>query len=233
MINRILISVALASATVLAQQPGEITDVADKAPMRTASTDTQVGKLIVPAGAQIPLRLKQAISTKNAKPGDAVYAETTFPFTQNDRIVIPAGTYVQGRISSVRRPGRVKGRAEVLMHFTSMIFPNGYTALLPGGVENMPGSDTKHVKDSEGTVQQNPEKGKDVEKAASTATTGAIIGAIAGGGKGAGIGAGAGGAAGLAIAMLTRGSDILLPEGTSVQMVLQRPLILDEAKLRR
>jgi hypothetical protein len=37
--------------------------------------------------------------------------------------VIPAGTYVQGRISSVKRGGHIKGRAEVLMHFSTLIIP--------------------------------------------------------------------------------------------------------------
>ena len=79
--------------------------------------------MVIPAGTKVPLALKQAISTKSAKEGDPVYAETTFPFVVDNRIVIPAGTYVQGRISHVQRPGHVKGRAELLMHFTSMIYP--------------------------------------------------------------------------------------------------------------
>src|SRR5712692_5616838 len=71
----------------------------------------------IPAGTKIPLSLKQAISTKNAREGDAVYAETAFPFVVNDRVIVPAGSYIQGKISHVQRVGRVKGRAEILMHF--------------------------------------------------------------------------------------------------------------------
>ena len=70
-----------------------------------ASTASQ---LTIPSGTKVPLALKQAISTKNARDGDAVYAVTTFPVVINDRIVIPAGTYVQGRISSVKRGGTLK-----------------------------------------------------------------------------------------------------------------------------
>ena len=50
---------------------------------------------VIPAGTKLPLLLKQAISTKNAREGDAVYAETAFPFVVNDRIVVPSGTYIQ------------------------------------------------------------------------------------------------------------------------------------------
>ena len=79
--------------------------------------------LTIPAGTSIPLSLKQAISTKTARDGDPVYAETAFPFVLNEQVVIPAGTYIQGKIERVQRGGHVKGRAEVLIHLTSMIYP--------------------------------------------------------------------------------------------------------------
>jgi hypothetical protein len=189
--------------------------------------------MTIPAGTKVPLALKQAISTKSAKEGDPVYAETTFPFVVDNHIIIPAGTYVQGRISHVRRPGRVKGRAELLMHFTSMIYPSGYTVILPGSVENMPGAASTSMKDSEGTIRQDGEKGKDVGKVASTASTGAIIGGVTNGGKGAAIGAAGGSAVGLAIALLSRGSDVRLEPGTSVEMVIQREVTLDPNRIEK
>lgn len=187
--------------------------------------------LTIPAGSQIPLALKQAISTKTAREGDPVYATTTFPFVINDRILVPAGTYVQGRISSVKRGGRVHGRAEVLMHFTSLIYPNGYTVMLPGSVENVPGQGTHSVKDKEGTIRSDSQTGQKVGTAATTAATGAAIGGISHGWSGAGIGAGIGGAAGTAIAMLTRGHDVTLDAGTGINMVIQRPITVDASRI--
>src|SRR3984957_1547588 len=144
--------------------------------------------LTIPVGTQIPLSLKQAISTKTAKDGDPVYAETAFPFVVNDRVVIPAGTYIQGKIARVRRGGHVKGRAEVLIHFTSMIYPSGYTVMLGGSVENTPGAEKTSMKDSEGTIRQDSEVGRKAKSAAEGAATGGVIGAVTDGGKGAGIG---------------------------------------------
>ena len=187
--------------------------------------------IVIPAGTRIPLSLKQAISTKTAKEGDAVYAETTFPFAMNNQIVVPTGTYVQGKISHVQRGGRIKGRAEILIHFTSLVYPSGYTVMLPGSVENVPGAERSTVKGSEGTVQQDRDTGKKVRTAAESATTGALIGAVAHGAKGAGIGAGVGGAAGMAVAMLTRGSDVRLEPGTSIEMEIQRDVPLDAGRL--
>src|SRR6202790_5119416 len=77
-----------------------------------AAPPVESGKpmLTVPAGTRVPLSLKQAISTKTARDGDPVYAETAFPFVVNERVVIPAGTYIHGQIERRRSGGKVKGR---------------------------------------------------------------------------------------------------------------------------
>ena len=192
-----------------------------------ASAQTASSTLTIPVGTRVPLSLKQAISTKTAKDGDPVYAETAFPYTVNDRIVIPAGTYIQGKITHVQRGGHVKGRAQLLIHFTSMIYPTGYTVMLGGSVENAPGSEKTTMKDAEGTIQQDSDAGRKARDVAGAASTGAVIGAVTGGGKGAGIGAGVGGVAGMAIAMLSRGADVRLEPGTSIEMEIQRDVTVD------
>jgi hypothetical protein len=196
-----------------------------------AVTREDSGKIVIPSGTKLPLTLKQAISTKTARQGDPVYCETIFPYTVDDRIVIPAGTYVQGEISEVKRPGRVKGRAELLMHFTTMIFPNGYTVSMPGSVENVPGAENSRTTGDEGTIKAEGTKGRDAGTVAKTTGAGAGVGAIAAGRSGAGWGALAGGGAGLAAVLLSRGEDVRLGPGTGVEMVLQRPLTLDERRL--
>jgi type IV secretion system protein VirB10 len=201
------------------------------APPVGAAKDPATSMLTIPAGTTIPLSLKQAVSTKTAKDGDPVYAETAFPFVVNDRIVIPAGTYIQGRIEHVQRGGHVKGRAEVLIHFTSMIYPSGYTVMLGGSIENTPGAQKTSMKDSEGTIREDSDAGRKAREAAGGATTGAVIGAVTAGGKGAGIGAGAGGVAGLAVGMLSRGADVRLEPGTSIQMEIQREVTVDASRI--
>ncbi|HLW84217.1 MAG TPA: hypothetical protein VKR60_03320 [Candidatus Sulfotelmatobacter sp.] len=207
----------------------------DSAPTNVAKP-ADANAAVIPAGAKIPLLLKQAISTKNARDGDAVYAETAFPFVVNERILVPAGTYIQGKISHVERAGRVKGRAEILMHFTSMIYPTGYTVLLPGSVENTPGADNNSVKDKEGTIRQDSDTGKKIEEAARNGAYGGAVGGIGGGLatggiNGARIGAGVGAAAGIAWALLKRGADVKLDAGTSIEMEIQREIPLDETRI--
>jgi type IV secretory pathway VirB10-like protein len=197
----------------------------------TTSSSAGPNELIVPAGTKVPLALKHAVSTKSAREGDSVYAETTFPVVQDNRVLIPAGTYVQGRISHVQRAGRIKGRAEVLMHFTTLIYPSGYTVMLPGAVENVPGAEKTSIKGQEGTIRQDSQKGEKIGTVASSAGTGAVIGGLSRGGKGAAIGAGIGGAVGTAIALLSRGNDVKLDAGTTVEMVFQRAVPLDPSRI--
>lgn len=199
-----------------------------QAPAQNANDNT----LTIPAGTKIPVALKQALSTKNARIGDPVYAATTFPFVLNDRIVVPAGTYVQGKISQVQRGGRVHGHAELLIHFTSLIYPSGYTVMLPGAVENVPGAEKTSMKGDEGTIRQDSQTAQKVGTVATTTGTGAVLGRVASGtGKGTAIGAGIGGAAGTAIALLTRGNDVRLPTGTTIEMVIQRDITLDASRV--
>jgi hypothetical protein len=187
--------------------------------------------LTIPSGTKVPLKLDHAISTKESRDGDAVYAETTFPVVVNDRVLIPSGTYVQGRISRIQRAGRVKGRAEVQMHFTTLIYPSGYTVMLPGSLQNAPGVDNTNMKGEEGTIRGDSQTAEKVGTVAGSAATGTVIGAATAGGKGALIGSGIGGAVGSAIALLTRGHDVKMDAGTTLEMVIQRDIPVDSARV--
>jgi len=220
----LLSSLVLAQASPAAHPSSATTS---SSPVTSASTN----ELIIPAGTKVPLALKHAVSTKSAREGDSVYAETTFPVVLDNRVLIPAGTYVQGRITHVQRAGRIKGRAEVLMHFTTLIYPSGYTVLLPGAVENVPGAEKTSIKGEEGTIRQDRQTGQKVGTVAQSAGTGAVIGGLSGGGKGAAIGAAAGGVVGTAIALLSRGNDVKLDAGTTVEMVFQRAVPLDPNRI--
>ncbi len=205
-------------------------------PVATPAQTTDPNAVVIPAGTKLPLLLKQAISTKNAREGDAVYAETAFPFVMNDRILIPAGTYVQGKIMHTEHAGRSSKRAEILIHFSSMIYPTGYTVMLPASVENTPGNDSNGVKDKEGTIQADKDTGKRVEDAAKGAAVGGAIGGIggaaAGGYNGARYGGLAGLAGGVAWALLKHGPEVKLDVGTSLEMEIQRPIPVDTSRIQ-
>jgi hypothetical protein len=205
-------------------------------PATQAPAAQQPQTYTVPAGTKVLLSLKNGINTKTAQHGDGVYLVSSFPVVENARVMIPVGVYVQGVVDRVQHPGRVKGRAQLDLHFTTMIFPNGQVVEVPGVLNSLPGSDGPKVKGNEGTVEQAGNKGRDVGNVLKGAAIGAEAGAIGGGvngnyGKGIGYGSLAGAAAGTIYTLFTRGNEIVIPSGTSVEMVLQRPLVLQQSQL--
>ena len=218
------------AAATPASTPGVAQSASQPAPATTGPI------FVVPAGTKIPLTLRSAISTKTAKPGDAVYLVTNFPVVVGSRVVIPAGVFVQGYIDGLQRGGKMKGRAQLMMHFVSMAFPNGVVIALPGAVDKIPGTNGAEVKDKEGLIEADSNKGQDAKIVGTTALTGATVGGLAGyasdsPGLGTGIGAGVGAAAGVLAVMMKHGQDIVFPEGSSVTMVMQRPLEVQEQQL--
>ena len=194
----------------------------------------------VPAGTKVLLSLRSAINTKSAKPGDGVYLASAFPVVVGTRVMIPAGVYVQGVVDRVERAGHVKGKAQLDMHFTSIIFPNGTVVEIPGLVDSLPGARKQQVKDDgEGTIQQDGDKTRNMGKVAEVSVpTGGTVGAIGGLGSGhplaggiAGIGAGLA-TAGI-VSLFTRGADVNIESGTQIEMVLQRPLVLEDENFGR
>ncbi len=190
----------------------------------------------MPAGTKVLLSLKSAVNTKTARVGDGVYLISTFPVVVGNRVMIPAGVYVQGQVDRVLRPGRGWGRGEVAMHFTSIIFPNGTVVSIPGVVNSLPGSGGPKVKDGEGTIQGEGNAGRvggDVAKGAEIGAGPGVIGGAVEGRPftGLGIGAAAGAAGGLIYSLFTRGKDVNIEAGSQIEMLLQRPLLLEDTNL--
>ena len=197
------------------------------APARHGSPE----KIWIPAGTRVAVVLENGISTRGAKAGDSVYFHTSFPITQNNRIVIPVGSYLRGELIESKRPGRVKGRGEFRMRLDTLIFPNGYTVDL-NATPRSADSGGKETMDSEGKITGGSGKGKDAQTVAETTAAGAGIGAIADRAKGLGIGAGIGAVAGLGAVLLTRGPEAELPRGSTLDIVLEHELALDGSQIQ-
>jgi type IV secretion system protein VirB10 len=191
----------------------------------------------VPAGTKVLLELRSSLNTKSAKAGDGVYLASTFPVVVGNRVLIPAGVYVQGVVDRVARAGHVKGRAQLDMHFTSMIFPNGSVVEIPGLVNSLPGASKQKVKDGEGTIEQEGDKTRNMGKVAEVSIpAGGTVGSLGGLESGHPLAGGIEGmAAGLAtagiVSLFTRGADVKIEAGSQVEMVLQRPLLLEDGNL--
>jgi len=214
------LALAVAISTGLAQEPAA----------------APVAQFTVVEGTKVPLSMINSVSTKNASPGDRVYLETVFPILAGGKIVIPPGSYVAGTITELKRPGKMKGRGEMYVRFDSLTLPNGVTRDFRARVGALDGRASEHLDKAEGKIQSEGNKSGDVRTVGEAAGAGATIGSIAGvssghTGLGAGIGAAAGAAAGLVGVLFTRGPDAILSRGTTLEMVLDRPLTFDASEI--
>lgn len=182
----------------------------------------------IPQGTHVLLRMVNSINTRTAQPGDYVYLRTASPITVDGRIVAPVDSYVQGVVSNSRRSGRVSGRAELGIRLENLTLPSGQSFKFTPHLAAVDSGETgQKVEPRENTIKQGPNHGEDAKRIAILAGSGAGIGGIADDSwKGAGIGAGVGTGVGLATVLLTRGKEVDLRQGTTLDVVFDRPVAL-------
>lgn len=171
------------------------------------------GSLAIPRNTVLTLELMTPLSTDATQRND--------PFKA--RVVQPAefaNLVVEGRVTLVKRPGKVKGVAELQLAFERLVSPdNQMTGLHAELIEVTPmTSDGGPDVDAEGAVKGRDSTKDDATKVGAATGIGAVIGAIAGGGKGAAIGAIIGGGAGTAGVMSQRGHDLRLEQGQQLKI---------------
>ena len=152
-------------------QPAAETKPAEPA----AETKPDQKPYLVDTGTHIPLSLSNSVSTKNSVPGDRVYLETIFPILAGGRIVIPPGSYVEGTITEVQRPGKVKGRGEFHLRFDTLILPNGTTRDFRARVSGIDGRASEELDRKEGTIRSEGNKSGDTRTVAETTATGVTL----------------------------------------------------------
>jgi type IV secretion system protein VirB10 len=187
------------------------------------------GAAEIPGGTHVLLRMLNSISTRTAAEGNRDYLQTLTPVAIDGAMVIPPGTSVQGSVSHAQRSGRVKGRAALGIRLETMTFAGGKMVKISPRLSAVDSGETgQKVDDSESQVRQAPSIGKDAGQVAILAGTGAAIGGLADRTfKGAGIGAGVGSAVGLAKVLLTRGNEVDLHQGTTLDVVFDRPVVVE------
>lgn len=178
----------------------------------------------VPAGTRILLVLNDYLTTKMNAPGDRFTATVARTVFVGNVPAVAEGALVEGAVGQVVRPGRVKGRAEMNLRFETLKTRQGDVALSATltGLSETEGE----IRGNEGTVQGQTSHGRDAGVVAAGTGAGTVVGVIAGGGKGAGIGALVGALVGLTGVLATRGEDIEIPKGATVEITLDKDLRL-------
>ena len=190
----------------------------------------------IEAGTHILLNVVKSVSTKQSLVGDRIYLETAFPVVSGNRIVIPQGSWVTGTVINVKKPGRARGRGELQVRFDSLTLLNGVTRNFRADLGGLDASNEGTLKREESTVKGPGDKKDDIGTVVGSTAAGSAIGTGVGAaadhiGAGSLIGLGTGAAAGLVSVLMTRGPDATLLRGSTVEMVLDRPLTFSAADL--
>jgi len=139
--------------------------------------------------------------------------------------VVPTGSKVWGRVTTVRRAGR-RTPGNISVSFYQVELPNGARHTINGSLSSLQADDVNS--DNEGTVSGRGNRKRDAVFIGGGAATGALIGAIAGGGKGAAIGAILGGGLGTGARVYEKEQDAEVKSGTEFGVILNRAVSLPE-----
>jgi hypothetical protein len=229
------VSLAKAAATDSLPDAPSAAQSSSPAPAQTSDQPP----ITIPAGTRLTLVLTHPVDSRTTPTGDNISAQITAPVILKDQVVIPAGTFVQGKVEKLTRRGT---QAEMLMQSVSLVFPDGYIANAGGPV---------NIESDQWTAWNNPSAGS---KAAIilvpfiSMPLGALIGSAADGKqtsnfagmtitttshKGLVIGTTIGFVGGLAtsFALLARSHGFYIQEGSPLNMTLPHPVTLTHAQI--
>jgi hypothetical protein len=175
------------------------------------------------------VRMDTELSSRTARVGDTFSTTVTEPVYAEGVEVVPVGSKVWGRVTTVNRAGR-RTPGNISVRFTSLQTPNGARHLINGSLTTL---QTDQVRsDNESTVKGRSNQKRDAVFIGGGAATGALIGAIAGGGKGAGIGAIIGGALGTGARVYEKEQEADVKSGTEFGVILNQAVRLPEYRTR-
>jgi hypothetical protein len=198
-------------------------------PARTAPTPPPVRYYTVSTETVVRVRMDQQLSSRTARIGDRFTTTVTEPvYAENGVEVVPVGSKVLGRVTSVKKAGR-REPGQINVSFYQLQMPGNARHTINGSLTTLQADDVNA--DNEGGVAGRNDRKRDAVFIGGGAATGAIIGAIAGGGKGAGIGAIIGGALGTGARVYEKEQDAEVNSGTEFGVILNRAVTLPASRL--
>jgi hypothetical protein len=165
----------------------------------------------LPAGTRIRVKLDAEINSRVSSVNDTFLVAVAKPVFIRDTVVLPAGTFIEGRVLSVTRAaaGGQAGKLDVVfetMNISNQMRHIDAAMITPIGARS---SRTFSILSILGGV-----------------AAGAAIGAASDSNNGTLIGAGVGGGAGTAVAMLRKGKEVRIRKGEEVEIELKKEVVL-------
>jgi len=162
----------------------------------------------IPDGTVLQIRMIDTIDSATNQPGDRFHATLDAPVTIDDKVIIPHGADVEGRVAELKSAGHFAGKPQIALELTALSM-NGRRYSLHTNQYSREGS-------SRGA--------NTAEKVGGGAALGTIIGAIAGGGKGAAIGGIIGAGAGGGVQAASKAPSIHVPSEALLSFTLENPI---------
>lgn len=191
----------------------------------------------LPEGTSVLVELRNIINTRTAFVGEQFYCTTINPMVDNNRVLIPAGSFVRGQITGIRRPRKVKGQTQLALRFDSVIISNGITKPLAAALIGFSSMRTDiHL--SQGEVITSDSKWRsDLAAIAVSSSQSAMMGAMSGmsggnSGTWSGVAGGASSVIRLAFLLTSRSDDFVLVPGTSMEIRLEAPVAFSEGEIK-
>jgi hypothetical protein len=189
-----------------------------------SSTSAPAQAFPVPAGTVLMVRLETTLATFSNRPGDPFRGSINQPVVVHGETLIPVGAVVEGRVTKVSEPRRIKGRPTIAILPEAVIFPNGQRCYLDATLTdtNLPGSDVN----DEGQFKGSGHDRHDSLETGGGVAGGMLIGGLVGGPPGILVGGliGAGSGTGF---WLAKHRSAILPAGTELTLELNRPLAMN------
>jgi hypothetical protein len=162
----------------------------------------------IESGTTLSVRMIDAIDTARNQPGDTFRATLDSPITVDDKVIIPQGAEITGRVAELKTSGHFAGKPELALELTSVSM-NG----------------RKYTLHTDQYSREGSSRGKNTAaKVGGGAAIGSIIGAIAGGGKGAAIGGVVGAGAGGGVQAASKGQSVKVASEALLSFRLESPL---------
>jgi hypothetical protein len=186
--------------------------------MVTASAPPALAQSQVPEGTRFLVELRDRLDARKVHVGKKFEARTVEPLVASDGSTIPAWTKLRGEVSYVRDN-------QMVLRFERIETPRGKVPLVATVTHVVGEKDVKENAGEEGEIKSSSHRGRNAAIGAVVlGGIGAAVGGASAGGKGAAIGAAAGGAGGAAIGASSGGRDLVLQQGTRLELQLDRPL---------
>lgn len=162
----------------------------------------------IPDGTVVQVRMIDSIDSATNQPGDRFRATLDTPITIDDKVIVPQGADIEGRVAELKSAGHFTGKPEIALELTALNV-NGRRYSLHTNQYSREGSS----------------RGKNTAaKVGGGAALGTIIGAIAGGGKGAAIGGVIGAGAGGGVQAASKAPEIHVRSEALLNFTLESPL---------